>query len=339
MHVLVVGGTGFIGRCVVRQLVDAGCEVTVVHRGRTSAPLPPPPVVSEVLADRAKLAGVLGSLPRPVDAVVDTLLLVEADAAALLQALRGKVPRLVVLSSGDVYRNYDGLRGLDEEPNDPRPLTEAAPLRTRLYPYRDRAPGADDWSYHYDKLLIERVVLAATQPAGTVLRLPMVYGPFDAQRRLLPYLQRMEAKRPAILLEAGQSAWRVSRGYVEDVAAAVALAARDPRAAGQTYNVGEPEPLSERRWVETIGDLVGWRGPVVEAPPGEMPGSLGLDWRYHLALDTGKIRRELGFEERVGRLEGLRRTIEWDRANPPASGPVVDYAREDAWLRRAGVFK
>ena len=167
MHVLVVGGTGFIGRCVVRQLVDAGCEVTVVHRGRTSAPLPPPPVVSEVLADRAKLAGVLGSLPRPVDAVVDTLLLVEADAAALLQALRGKVPRLVVLSSGDVYRNYDGLRGLDEEPNDPRPLTEAAPLRTRLYPYRDRAPGADDWSYHYDKLLIERVVLAATQPAGT----------------------------------------------------------------------------------------------------------------------------------------------------------------------------
>ena len=63
-----------------------------------------------------------------------------------------------------------------------------------------------------------------------------------------------------------------------------------------------------RRWVETIGHLVGWRGPVVEAPAGEMPGSWGFDWRYHLALDTGKIRRDLGFQEPVGRVEGLRRT-------------------------------
>src|SRR5437867_370722 len=143
MHVLVVGGTGFIGRCVVRQLVDAGCDVTVVHRGRTQAPLPP--AVAEVLADRDQLAGVLASLPRP-----------------------------------------------------------------------------GEWSYEYDKLLVERAVLASAEPAGTVLRLPMVYGPFDRQRRLQPYLQRMEARRPAILLEAGQSAWRVSRGFVEDVAAAVA---------------------------------------------------------------------------------------------------------------------
>ena len=58
---------------------------------------------------------------------------------------------------------------------------------------------------------------ASAEPAGTVLRLPMVYGPFDRQRRLQPYLQRMEARRPAILLEAGQSAWRVSRGFFKGV--------------------------------------------------------------------------------------------------------------------------
>jgi hypothetical protein len=36
------------------------------------------------------------------------------------------------------------------------PLTEDAPLREALYPYRDKAKGPEDWLYHYEKILVEK---------------------------------------------------------------------------------------------------------------------------------------------------------------------------------------
>jgi uncharacterized protein YbjT (DUF2867 family) len=46
----------------------------------------------------------------------------------------------------------------------------------------------------------------------------------------------MEDRREAILIGHAQLGWRWSRGYVENVAAAIALAATHPAAGGRTYN-------------------------------------------------------------------------------------------------------
>ena len=54
--------------------------------------------------------------------------------------------RYVVLSSGDVYRNYDGLQRRYDGPPDPTPLSEDAPLREQLYPYRDKAAQLGEWA-------------------------------------------------------------------------------------------------------------------------------------------------------------------------------------------------
>ena len=144
------------------------------------------------------------------------------------------------------------------------PLTEDASLRERLYPYRAEEPRAADyplsWADEYEKILVERAVMGDPGLPGTVLRFPAVYGPRDGQRRLFPYLERMDDGRPAILLGEGMARWRWSRGYVENVAAAVALAATDERAAGRTYNVGETETPTEAEWVRAIGGAAGWDG-------------------------------------------------------------------------------
>ena len=63
--------------------------------------------------------------------------------------------------------------------------------------------------------LVEQVLLADADPPVTVLRLPAVYGPGDAQHRLRPYLQRMLDGRLGILLHEGQAAWRWTRGCQE----------------------------------------------------------------------------------------------------------------------------
>ena len=132
--------------------------------------------------------------------------------------------------------------------------------------------------------------------------------------------------------------WRSPRGYVENVAAAIALAATDERAAGRIYNVGEAEAVSELEWARLIAEAAGWNGRFVTVPtekaPAHLvsPANLDQDW----AADTSRIRAELGYREPVSRSEAIRRTVEWERAHPPAqSDPAqFDYAAEDA-LERA----
>ena len=52
-----------------------------------------------------------------------------------------------------------------------------------------------------------------------------------------------------------------------------------------------------------------------------------------LSLDTARIRHELGYAEVTPREEALRRTITWERANPPQFDPAqFDYAAEDLVL-------
>jgi nucleoside-diphosphate-sugar epimerase len=158
---------------------------------------------------------------------------------------RGVARRIVVISSGDVYRAYGQLLGTEPGPVEPTPLVEDAPLRSVLFPYRDQAQGPDDFLYAYDKIPVERIVLSNPELPGTVLRLPMTYGPGDPFRRCSPYLKRMVDGRPAIRLDAGLARWKTPRGYVENVAAAIALVVEDDRAAGRVYNVSEPISFSE----------------------------------------------------------------------------------------------
>jgi nucleoside-diphosphate-sugar epimerase len=212
------------------------------------------------------------------------------------------------------------------------PLAGDAPLRKVLYIARASASGPDDPMYHYEKIQVEKVVLSDSSLPGTVLRLPMVYGPGDYQHRLYPYLRRMDDRRPILLLDEGLARWRCPRGYVEDVAAAIALAVTKSEAAGRVYNVAEPIACTEADWVARIGEAVGWGGKIVPVPRGRLPVAFNTD--QHLVMDPTRIRAELGYEEIVPPAEALRRTIAWERAHPPTQS--VDYAAEDALLAEGG---
>jgi nucleoside-diphosphate-sugar epimerase len=329
MRVLVLGGTGFIGPHVVRRLAALGHRVAVFHRGRTRAELPDG--VEAIPGDRDRLADHAGELRRfRPRVVVDLIAYHESHARGLLGVFRGVAERAVVLSSGDVYRAYGVFHGTEPGPLEPAPLDEGAPLRKVLYPYRALAKGPDDLAHGYDKVPVERAVLGEPSLPATVLRLPMVHGPGDPQHRLWPYLKRMEDGRPAVLLDEGLAGWRCTRGYVEDVAAAVALAATDDRAAGRVYNVGSPDALAESDWVRAVGEAAGWRGEVVAVPRGRLPVPGNVE--QHLVTDTARIRRELGYREEVPPGESLRRTVLWEREHPPALAPAFDYSAEDRLL-------
>jgi nucleoside-diphosphate-sugar epimerase len=339
MRVLIIGGTSFIGPYIVRSLVSAAHEVMVFHRGEHEPALPrsvrhvhSPSAAFPVLNFPSELVCF-----KP-DVVLHMVAMGERDARAAVRAFEGVAHRLVVSSSGDVYRAYGVLLGSETTIAGRDLLDEKSALRNQLYPYRKMAAGAEDWVYHYDKILVERVVTANPNLPATILRLPAVYGPGDNNRRFFAHLKRMQDGRPAILLDQDQARWRWSHGYVENVATAIALAVTDDRARGRTYNVGEEAVLTNAERVRLLAASAGWKGEVVALPRAWLPPHLRDAYNYSqdLAYDTRRLRQELGYQEVVSVDEGLRRTIAWLRAHPPAIDPAqYDYGAEDVGLAAA----
>jgi nucleoside-diphosphate-sugar epimerase len=338
---LIIGGTRFIGPPLVRRLHDQGHTLWLFHRKPPEVDLPP--AIEHILGDRYRLADYADDLRavRP-DVVVDMIPLTEADALAVMSLFKGYAGRVVGISSQDVYRAYGRVNGTEPGEPDPVPLTEDSPLRERLYLYRHETPRppGDPWFWldHYEKILVERALMGDPALPGTILRLPMIYGPGDYQHRIFTYLKRMDDGRPAILLNEQSARWRWTRDYVENTAAAIALAATDPRATGQIYNLGDMPTLTIREWIRAVGQAADWRGRIVTAPDYQLPEELksraGME--QHLDVDASRIRRELGFEPPISTTEALRRAVVWERANPPAqiSPADFDYAIEDSVLSR-----
>jgi nucleoside-diphosphate-sugar epimerase len=323
MRVVVIGGTEFIGRRVVESLVGRGDEVVVIHRGRTEPPDGPP--CTHLHVDRAEFATVAGEVRalRP-DAVVDTIALTRHDVAAVLPHLPDT--HLVVLSSMDVYEVFTRAFAEDDTPM-AVPVDETGPLRTTRYPYRGRIPDLDD----YDKLDVEPAYL---DRGGTALRLGMVYGPHDPQRREEFVLRRVRAGR--IRIPVGPAEALMTRLHVDDAAGAVLAALDRPaEAAGQVFNIGENTWYSTRAWMRQILAAAGHRADLVRVPDSALPADLRLTRALpqHLQVTSRKAMELLGWRPEDA-ATAVPRSVRWHRANPPA-GQSTDFAADDAALGEA----
>jgi len=336
MRLLLIGGNGFIGRFVAAALQQRGHTLAVFHRGNTAAPTG----VDEIRGDHNQLAASAQELQRfAPDVVIDLVLSSGTQAEDLMNVSRGVTRRVVMLSSMDVYRAVGISHGTESGPLQDLPLTEESELRRNLHPYPPEnmrllrkvfAWVTDD----YDKIPAERMVMNDSELPGTVLRLPMVYGPGDPLHRFYPVVKRVADGRRHIIFPETLAAWRSPRGYVENVAAAIALAATDDRAARRIFNVCEEPSFSELEWERKITSEMGWEGEFVVLPEDRTPRHLLKPGNaaQHWTASSARIRQELGYQEPVALDEAIRRTIAWQRENAPAVEFLAqfDYPAEDA---------
>ncbi len=162
MNILVIGGTRFIGAHVVARLAEAGHTVTVFHRGKHNADLVPDSV-EHIYGNRLDLGDFREQfLSLKADVLLDTIAMNEQSAQIFVDTMQEVAPRVVLLSSGDVYRAYDIMRGYGTGPLQEVPIREDGDLRTRLYPYRGESLRSDDDPHKhmdfYDKIPVERIL-------------------------------------------------------------------------------------------------------------------------------------------------------------------------------------
>lgn len=287
MRVLIIGGTRFIGAHAARAFHKRGLDVTVFHRGRTeNRELPPMQHIRDAVAEYPVTRYPHSITSVDWELVVHMVLMGEADAQAATAAFRERVGRFVMISSGDVYRAYGRLTRIEPGPPDPVPLSENAPLRHVLYPYKKQAEKVGPIANYYEKILAERVIQQASALPATILRLPKVYGQED------------NGDLATVYGFAEQPGWRWTHGHVANVAEAIVCAALNPQAGGRIYNVGEAE-------TPTMGERLAALPQSEQGPP-KPPD---FDYRQDMVLNTSRIRDELGFCDILDETLAMRQLI------------------------------
>lgn len=171
VHLLVLGGSDFVGRAVVNEALDRGYAVTTFNRGRTAAP---PPDVETLIGDRTRADDLVVLSGRSWDAVVDTWSDAPRHVLATAELLAGWVGHYGYVSSRSVYR-WPIPPGTDESA-----------------PVVDADPAADTTDYAADKRGGELAVLTGYGD-GLLARAGLILGPHENVGRLPWWLHRMAA--------------------------------------------------------------------------------------------------------------------------------------------------
>jgi nucleoside-diphosphate-sugar epimerase len=321
----VTGGSGFIGRHLLRRLVADG------HRVR-SLDLEPldlagveaivgdvrdPDAVRRLCCDADVVVHAAAALP--ITGSRRELWSVNVDGTRTVLDAAGASDRLVVVSSGVVY----GLQ--------PPPVRE------------DAAPSPIE-PYGRAKLAAEELARAA---GAVVLRPTAVVGP--ERRGLYSILCRwIDEGRRVYVLGSGRTRYQLLA--IEDLVEAILLAAERGRN-GEAYNLGATEVRTVREELETLIRRAGSSSTVGSLPA--LPARLALatfaamrlsplsPWHYRsggrdVVLDVGKAAHELGWRPRFSNADALAATHRWllEHRTEDAAGRT----HRAAWPERALAF-
>ena len=238
--VTVFGGSGFLGRNVVRALAKRDYRIRVAVR-------------------RPELAGYLQPLGRVGQIhVVQSNLRYPASVEAAMRDSTVAVNLVAILAEGGA-QTFDAVQAKGAE----TVAKAAAAAGARMV--HVSAIGADDKSpsrYARAKAAGEKAVLSAV-PSATILRPSLMFGPEDQFTNRFAGLARMLPVLPLVGADT-----RMQPAYVGDVATAVAEAVDGKTKAGATYELGGPEVLTMREIIQWICATTGRDPTLLPLPPG-----------------------------------------------------------------------
>lgn len=327
MNCLVIGGTKFIGRLLVAELLKLGHGVTVLHRrprhdlGRR---------VKNLVADRNDAQSVKAALAgKNFEVVFDNVYDWERGTTAghvesTVRAAGNNLHRYIFMSSVAAYGD-----GLNHHEGDALAPDDAPELYVR------------------NKAMSERALFRLHQRIGlpvVTLRPPYIYGPGNPLYREAYFWDRLRASRPIILPGDGRRLMQFV--YVKDLVKACLKAMEEPNAVGHAFNIANARPLSQMEAVEAFAKACKKPVKFVRIPReyilrvGGHPMGPKLYFGFYFDMPpitqvTAKAQRVLKFKP-AEFATGLKETYRWYLRH--YGFPKADYSFEDALLANAPIL-
>ena len=242
MKIVVVGGTGFLGRHIVRKLLDDGHEVTVMTRSPRSVSTIPllrgAHATSGDVTDLGSLTGKLGG----ADAVV---MVITFPNYPMEQKRKGLT-----------FHRYEaeGSKHL---------IAEAARAGVSKFLFISGA-GADETSsksWYRAKGEAEQTIKGSGLDY-VIIRPSWIYGPEDKSVNKIVSMVKVSPVVPRL----GVEPQRIQPLYVEDLADAVARAFANENAWNQTFEIGGPEVLTMEEVIHAIAEVLGKKRATLPIP-------------------------------------------------------------------------
>jgi len=258
--VFLTGGTGFIGRAILRALAARGEPVRVLvrpgHEGRLPA-VPGLEARSGDVTDAASLTGAVAGC----DAVVHLV--------GIIRETRG-------VSFQDVH-----VRGTENV------LAEAARAGVKRFVHMSALgtrPGAAT-AYHRTKWAAEEAVRSSGLDF-VIFRPAPVFGPGDQLFMYLASVLRWTPVMPVF----GSGDYPMQPIHVDDVAEYFVRAVRQPGVGGQTFEIGGPDVFTYRDALKIIMQASHRRRPMIRVPAGPLLGLLPLlEWLPGLPITHDQL--------------------------------------------------
>ena len=223
--VTVFGGSGFLGRNVVRALAKRGYRIRVaVRRPELAGHLQPLGRVGQIHAVQANVrypASVEAAM-RDSSVAVNLVGILTEGGAQSFDAVQAKGAETIAKAAGAAGAGMVHVSAIGADENSPS-------------------------AYGRTKAAGEKAVLAAV-PSATIMRPSLLFGPEDQFTNRFAALARISPFLPLI----GGGVTRMQPAYVGDVATAVADAVDGKTKPGATYELGGPEVLTMREIMEII---------------------------------------------------------------------------------------
>jgi GDP-L-fucose synthase len=301
--VLVTGGSGFLGRVVVRKLTELGAVVTVprsrdhdlTDQAATEALFAS--VRPEIVIHLAARVGGIGyNMVAPADLYLDNLLM---GTYVIEAARRHDVAKTVLVGTVCSYPKFT-----------PVPFSESSLWDG--YPEETNAP----YGIAKKALLVHAQVNRAQYGQRSIMLIPTnLYGPGDKFHASVSHVIPALIRKCVEAVEAGQDkidVWGTGRAsreylYVEDAAEGIVLAAEHYDGL-EPVNLGNDREVTIRETVEKIASLTGFTGELVWDP--SKP-----DGQPRRRVDPSRAEAVFGWRATQNFDDGLRQTIDWYLAN------------------------
>jgi 2'-hydroxyisoflavone reductase len=322
MHLLVIGGTVFLGRHLVSLALAAGHQVTTLNRGTHQ--LVEQGNVEKLRADREKDLSVLSG--RTFDAVVDTCGYHPQTVRYLLNVLGGSVGTYVFISTVSVYGDFSAI-GISEQ-----------------HQIKYTEPG-EQGDYGSLKADCEKVVTELLPERSLIIRPGLIAGPYDPTDRFTYWPARF-ARGGKILIPAGLDRF-VQFIDVRDLAAWVICLA-EAQARGIYIATGPQQRLSMGEFFDVCEQTVGKDLELIRVEDAVLEKAGVTQWT-ELPFWIHAGRRSLAGVMRLDRSKAVEAgltyrpiaatiadTLAWDQTRDPSVPRLAGLSleREEKLLRR-----
>ena len=309
MKALIISGTGWIGHQVVRMLTEAGYEVGVTSRGvARQFPLPDATQIFEMQRTDYDALDAIMTKWRPE--IVMDMIPQQVDIDGIIAVCkRHPIKHYLHCSSTGVYVPLEYVPADEDHP-------------------WDRDTGVN-FTF---KVAVDKAALDACKNDGfpaTVIRPSYIQGegklPLDGLGGRYPEYWRRAFGGQTVTVP-GSGEMLLHPVFYEDVASSFIRAVEHPdKSIGQAYVITGDKAITLRRYVAMAIELAG-SSSAVECLPIETYDCdyvdnfdrQSLDFRFlleHMCLTNDKAKRELDWSTSADLREGLRRTVDWSKAN------------------------